>query len=39
MEAKDYKQILLNVYKTQELTEADFLDTLNEFERLIKKEV
>jgi len=38
MKAKDYFQILVNAYITQELSVADFQDTLDHYTKLVKEE-
>ena len=38
MKAKDYLQILVNAYITQELSVADFQDTLQHYTKLVKEE-
>ena len=38
MKAKDYLQILVNAYITQELSVSDFEDTLQHYTKLVKEE-
>jgi len=38
MKAKDYLQILVNAYISQELSVADFQDTLDHYTKLVKEE-